>query len=160
MLIGFSHTYFVLNALSQLIQIREDALQEGILGPLPAEDHTGPQDNRMLEPELLDGIFHANLHPRVGHIGEGGENSSGPSAGDEHVRLHAGLLGRLGVLHAQVMVDLPLIPDPAGRSRCGADCVEDDRWPWREGGDCVAPFCGVAFFKGLQLGGVNFGESP
>lgn len=61
----------------------------------------------MIEIELLDGILHANLHLRVGHVAR--EKTSGPCTGDEHVRLYSRLLGCFGGLYAQVMIDSPLI---------------------------------------------------
>ena len=112
----------------------------------------------MLEIELLDGILDANLHLRVGQVSE--EETSGPCTGDKHVRLRSRLLGGFGVLDAQVMVDLPLILDSAGCCSCGADCVEDDRWPGRQGGDHAAPFRDVAFLEGLELGRLSVWQSP
>ena len=147
-----------MDALSQLVEVCKDVLQQRRFGLLPSEDHTGPQDNGVLEIELLDGILDANFHLREGQVDR--EETSGPCAGDENVRLHSRLLGRFGVLYAQVMVDLPLILDSAGCRSCGADCVEDDRWLGRQGGDHAAPFRDVAFPEGLELGRLSSWQSP
>ena len=92
----------------------------------------------MLKIQILDGIFHANLHLRVGHVDR--EKASGPSARNEDVRLRSRLLGCFGVLYAQVMIDLPLILDSAGCRSCGAERVEDYGWLGRQGRDHAAPF--------------------
>ena len=154
------HTEFVLNALPQFIQIWKKVFQKGILGRLPSNNHSRPQNDRMFEAELFDGILHATLHLRVGQVGKGWKSRSGSSTGDEHIGRYTRHFRGPGVLDAQIMVDLPLVPNPAGRRACGADGVEYNRWLGRQGGDQTAPFSNVAFFEGLQLGRLDVWQSP
>ena len=116
-------TYPVLYTLSELIKILDQMLKERGFGFLPVDNHTRPQDDGVLEIKLLDGIFHANLHLRVRHIAS--EKPSSACTGDENVSFHSRFFSGFGVLYAQVMVDLPLVLDPAGRRPSGADGVED-----------------------------------
>lgn len=121
------------------MQVSYELLQERRLGRLPLpEDHTRPQDNGLLKVQLLDGILNTYLHLAVRHVDA--QQTPCARAGDEDVGLHAGLLRGLGVLDAQVVVDLPLVLDPASCSPGGAHGVEDGGGLGTEIGDDAAPF--------------------
>lgn len=78
----------------------------------------------MLKVQLLDGILDTYLHLAVRHVHA--QQTPRSRAGDEDVGLHAGLLRGPGVLDAQIVVDLPLVLDPASCSPGGSHGVEDN----------------------------------
>ena len=132
------------------MQVSQDSLQEQRLGRLPLpEDHTRAQDNSMVKAQLFDSILHPDFHLAVRHVYA--QQTACARAGDEDVCLHVGLLRRLGVLDAQVVVDLPLVLDPAGGSSGGAHGVEDNRRMGTEGRDHISPFGCVGFLLGFKL---------
>lgn len=137
--------------------MRKNGLKKRRLGLLPSENHTRPQDNRVLKPEFLNRILHTNLHFRIRHIGR--KEPSSPRTRHENKRPHARFLSRSRDRNAQVVVDLPLILDAAGGHFAGADCVEDDGWRGGEGGDESGPFGDVGFFEGLEFGGLGGWEA-
>ena len=92
----------------------------------------------MLKVQRLDGILNTYLHLAVRHIYA--QYTPRPRAGDKDVGLHTGLLRGLGVVNAQVVVDLPLIREPAGCGPGGAHSVEDGRGLGAEVGDHACPF--------------------
>lgn len=92
----------------------------------------------MLKVQLFDGILNTYLHLAVRHVRA--QQTPRSRAGDEDVGLHAGLLRGLGGLDAQVVVDLPLVLDPASGSPSGADGVEDGGGLGAEVGDHTSPF--------------------
>ncbi|KID90857.1 hypothetical protein MAJ_10929, partial [Metarhizium majus ARSEF 297] len=148
----------VLRPLSQLIQVSDNALKHRRLGLFPADNHPGPQDNGVLEIKLLDGILdNTNLHLRVRQVARGKAPSA--AARDEHVRLDARLLGRSGVLDAQVVVNLPLVLDAARRGSRRAHGVEDHARLGGKRGHRAAPFGGVCLFESLELGRLRAGGS-
>src|SRR5262249_49907856 len=117
--------------------------------PLP-DDQTRPEDDGMRKVQLLNGILHTDLHPAVRYIPA--QQTSRSRAGDEDVRLYANLLCGLGVLDAEVVIDLPLILDPARRRPGGAHCVEGRGGLGAEVGEHGAPFRRVGFLASLELG--------
>ena len=94
--------------------------------------------NGLLKVQLLDGVLNTYLHRAVRH----GDAQQVPRAraGDEDVGSHVGLLSGRGVLDAQVVVDLPLVLNPASCSPRGADGVEHGGGLGTEAGDDAAPF--------------------
>lgn len=92
----------------------------------------------MLKVQLLYGILNTYLHLAVLHVPA--QQTPRSRARDEDVGLHAGLFRGLGVLNAQVVVDLPLVLDPASCSSGGAYGVEDGGGLGAKVGDHAAPF--------------------
>lgn len=121
------------------MQVSRELLQEQRLGRLSLpKDNTRPQNNGMLKVQLLDGILNTYLHLAVRHVPA--QQTPRSRTGDEDVGLHADLLRGLGVLDAQVVIDLPLVLDPANCTPGGAHGVQDGGELGAEIGDHAGPF--------------------
>lgn len=157
---GWHLTKPVLQRRADLVQVLNQLLEEGRLGArLPlAEDGSGPQDDGLVEAEVLDGVLDADLHLGVGH--EAPREGAGARARDVDVGLDAGGLGGLGVLDAQVVVDLPLVRQRAGGGARGAHGVEDERRDGLQGRDEAAPLGAVGLDERLELGRLGLGSAP
>jgi hypothetical protein len=126
----------------------QKVLRRAALLPL-AQDQAGPQDDRVLEADLLHVVFELALHLRVRHHGR----ARRAAGRDEHVRVDAGLLGGLGQVQVQVVVDLALLREPAGLGAGGAEPREEGGRGGR-GGEGLGPGLRVGGLDGLELGGL------
>jgi len=126
----------------------KNVLSGATLLPLPKQQ-ARPHDDRVLETNLLHVVLELPLHLHVGHHGR----ARRAGGRDEDVCVHAGLLGGLGQVQVQVVVDLALLREPAGLSAgCAEGGVEgglDGR-----GGKGLGPGLRVGRLDGLQLGGL------
>lgn len=142
----------ILEAVAELAQAPHGGLREtlgGAAGLALPQDHTGPQDNGVVEAELPDGILHPLLHLAVG--GPAGQEAVGAGAGDEYKRGDAGFLGRLGQLDVEVVVNLALVLETAGLGARGAQGGEDGGWGGREAGQRGGPFGSVGVDDGAEV---------
>lgn len=113
----------------------------------------------MLKPQLLNCVLHPDLHPAIRDVPT--QQPPRPRTRDENIGAYAGLPRRPRVLHAQVVVDLPLGLQAAGGGAGGADGVEDGGGGGAEGGgDHGGPLGGVGFEGGGKLRGLCGGEAP